>query len=212
MAGEAVGAAGISPSAARPRLRKQTFALQFASVKRDERARLSVIAGNAVQGALFVAGIVSLWLSTTPWPTAPRVATMILGYLLIYFSVHASAHWLVGRLVSIRFTHYTIGGSTHASSYPPGMRQVFERLPFFAVHTDKASLQVATPTAKAIMFGAGMTSSALLCTLAALWCVAAGVPGATILLIANVIWYAAAIVADVRQGDYARAARALRAG
>jgi hypothetical protein len=179
-------------------------------MKRTERIRLSITAGNAVQGTMLVAGVVLLWLSSWPLADVARVIGMVAGYLLIYFSVHATAHWLVGRLFGIRFTHYSVGGSTHTSTYPPGMRQVFARLPFFAVHADKASLKAASPFAKALMFGAGMTSSVVLSTLAALWCATRGAPGGTILLIVNVIWFIGALVAEMRtHGDYAKAARAL---
>jgi hypothetical protein len=116
---------------------------------RTERARRTIVHGNLIQGMLFSAGVALLWLCAQPIATALQVVAMLTGYLLVYFSTHASAHWLVGRLAGIRFTHYSVGGSTHASAYPPGMRQVFERLPFFAAHADKASLQAASPTARA---------------------------------------------------------------
>jgi hypothetical protein len=176
---------------------------------RAERARCTIVRGNLIQAMLFGAGVALLWLCAQPIATALQVVTMLIGYLLIYFSTHASAHWLVGRLAGIRFTHYSVGGSTHTSAYPPGMRQVFERLPFFAAHAGKASLQAASPIAQAVMFGAGMTSSVVCCTLAALWCWQMHAPGGFTLFIVNAIWFAAAIVAEARQGDYAKAARAL---
>lgn len=179
---------------------------------RIERARLSITQGNTIQAVMLLVGIVLLWLCAQPGATIVRVASMLIGYLLVYFSAHASAHWFVGRLVRIRFTHYSIGGSTDAAAYPPGMRQVFERLPFFAVHTDKASLRAALPLRKALMFGAGMTSSVVLSTLAALWPWANGAPGSLILLIVNCFWFVGAIVVDARRGDYAKAARALARG
>ncbi|BCX05539.1 MAG: hypothetical protein KatS3mg053_3477 [Candidatus Roseilinea sp.] len=178
--------------------------------KRIERARLSIAAGNAIQGTMLAGGIAALALSTSDAAIPARTVSMIAGYLLIYFGAHAPAHWLVGRLAGIRFTHYSIGGATHAALYPPGMRQLFERLPFFAVHVDKTSLRTASPLGQAMMFGAGMTSSALLCTLAAAWCAVGGAPGGVVLLIANAIWFAGALVAEMRtRGDYAKAAQAL---
>ncbi|MCL6511703.1 MAG: hypothetical protein K6U78_13570 [Anaerolineae bacterium] len=179
-------------------------------VKRIERARLSIAAGNAAQGVMLLGGIGLLAASTGDPAAWLRLAAMVGGYLLIYFSAHASAHWLVGRLLGITFTHYTIGGSTHAWAYPPGLRQVFARLPFFAVHADKASLHAASPVAQAMMFGAGMTSSVVLCTLAALWCAIGGAPGGAMLLLTNLAWFAGALVAEARtHGDYAKASRAL---
>lgn len=178
--------------------------------RRIERARLSITAGNAIQGAMLAGGIAALALSVSDAAITLRIAGMIVGYLLVYFSVHAPAHWLVGRLAGIRFTHYSIGGATHAAAYPPGMRQLFARLPFFAVHVDKASLRVASPIAQAMMFGAGMTSSVLLCTLAAAWCAIGGAPGGVALLAVNAVWFAGALAAETRtRGDYAKAAHVL---
>lgn len=125
---------------------------------------------------------------------------MIAGYVLIYFTSHSSAHYVVGRLVGIGFTHYSVGGSTHAGSYPPVMRQIFERLPFFAVHTDSQSLKSAAPTAKALMFGAGILGTVLFCSLAALFAFRADVPGGLALLIFNVVWQVSSLFAEMRSG------------
>ena len=178
--------------------------------RRTERARLSIAAGNVTQGAMLLGGVGLLTASAGNSAAWLRLAAMLGGYLLVYFSTHAAAHWLVGRLLGIAFTHYTIGGSTHAGAYPPGLRQVFARLPFFAVHADRASLRAASPVAQAMMFGAGMTSSVILCTLAALWCAVGGAPGGAALLLANLAWFAGALVAEARtRGDYAKASDAL---
>jgi hypothetical protein len=150
--------------------------------------------------------------STQPNIVPIRVTAMIAGYLLVYFTSHSSAHYVVGRLGGIRFSHYSVGGSSHASSYPPVMRQIFERLPFFAAHTHLQSLESANPTAKALMFGAGIVSTVVLCSLAALFALRADVPGGLILLIFNIIWQVSSLIAETRQGgDLAKAAKALRA-
>ncbi len=180
--------------------------------QRVERARLSIAAGNVIQGAMLASGIAALALSTSDATSGLRAIGLVVGYALVYFSVHAPAHWLVDRLVGIRFTHYSIGGTTHPAAYPPGMRWLFEHLPFFAAHVERASLRVASPIGRAMMFGAGITSSLVLCTLAASWCAIGGAPGGTMLLVAHVLWFAGALVGELRtRGDYARAAEALAA-
>lgn len=179
---------------------------------RKARQVLSIFAGNLLQGAGFGLGCVSLWLSTQPNGVPIRVTAMIAGYLLIYFTSHSSVHYIVGRLGGIMFTHYSVGGSSHASSYPPVMRQIFERLPFFAVHTNAQSLESADPTAKTLMFGAGIVSTVILCSLAAAYAFRADVPGGLILLIFNVVWQVSSFIAEMRQGgDLAKAAKAFRA-
>ena len=178
---------------------------------RKARHALSIFAGNSLQGAGFGLGGVSLWFSTQPDSVPIRVIAMVAGYLLIYFTSHASAHYLVGRLGGIMFSHYSVGGSSHASSYPPGMRQIFEWLPFLKVHTNSQSLKSADPTAKALMYGAGIVSTIVLSSLASLFAFRADVPGAFGLLIFNVIWQVSSLIAEMRQGgDLAKAAKAFR--
>ena len=181
--------------------------------KSNRKARhvLSLLAGNLIQGAGFGLGCVSLWFSTQPNSVPIRATAMIAGYLLIYFTSHSSAHYLVGRLGGILFSHYSVGGSSHASSYPPVMRQIFERVPFLKAHINSQSLKSADPTAQALMFGAGIVSTVVFSSLAALFAFRADVPGALILLIFNVIWQVSSLIAEMRQGgDLAKAAKAFR--
>ena len=91
------------------------------------------------------------------------------------------------------------------------MRQIFERLPFLKAHTSSQSLKSAGPTAKALMFGAGIVSTVVLSSLAALFAFRADVPGSLSLLIFNVIWQVSSLIAEMRQGgDLANAAKAFR--
>ena len=101
---------------------------------------------------------------------------MIAAWLLLYFFCHGIAHWTVGRLLGIRFAFYTVGGTGNPAGYPAGLRWLFEHLPFFGVQTEKASMQKASPMAKAIMWSAGVTSSAVVPTLSALYAWNVGLP------------------------------------
>ncbi len=65
---------------------------------RIERSRFSISQGNAIQGAMLITGVALLWLGAQRGATILRIASMLIGYGLIYFSVHAPAHWLVGRV------------------------------------------------------------------------------------------------------------------
>ena len=102
-------------------------------LKRNQFSRLSILAGNAVQIAgILVAGLLLPFArSVNSKPLA--IAAMLAAWILLYFSCHGIAHWLVGRLVGIRFAFYTIGGTGNPQAYPPGLRWIFEHLPFFGV-------------------------------------------------------------------------------
>ena len=175
--------------------------------------RLSIIAGNTIQIAGIAAASVALALARSAHskPAAIAATMMIAAWTLLYFFCHGIAHWAVGRLLGIRFAFYTVGGTGNPEGYPAGMRWVFEHLPFFGVQTEKASMQQASPTAKAIMWSAGVTSSAVVPTLGALCARESGVPGSKLFLIFAVFWAIGTLASNWRSrtGDYSKARRAL---
>jgi hypothetical protein len=89
---------------------------------------------------------------------------------------------------------------------------LFEHLPFFGVQTEKASMQKATPMSKAIMWSAGVTSSAVVPTLSALYAWSASVPGSKLFSIFAVLWAIGALSSNWRSstGDFSKARRSLR--
>jgi ACR3 family arsenite efflux pump ArsB len=175
------------------------------------RRILSISAGNTIQFTGIVLGSALFWISGQPIRTGIRILAMIAGYLLIYFNSHSLAHYAVGKLVGLRFSHYSIGGSSHASSYPPIMRAIFERLPFFAVHTNPVSMKAARPYAKALMFTAGITNTVILCTAVALFAYCANTPGGFALLVFNIIWQVSSLIAEIRSsGDLGKAFNAIK--
>jgi hypothetical protein len=174
-------------------------------------ARLSITAGNTVQVAGVAAACVLLTLGTKAHPKPAATIAMLLAWTLLYFFCHGIAHWAVGRLLGIRFAFYTIGGTEHPEGYPVGLRWVFVHLPFFGVQTEKASMQKASPMAKAIMWSAGVTSSAVFPTLSAFCAWRAGIPGSMPFLFFAVFWALGTLSSNWRSrtGDYSKARRAL---
>jgi len=174
---------------------------------------LSIVVGNMLQIAGITAACAALALarSVQPRPAAFAAAMLIAAWLLLYFFCHGIAHWAVGRLLGIRFAFYTVGGTGNPEAYPVGLRWVFEHLPFFGVQTEKISMQKASPMAKAIMWSAGVTSSAIVPTLGALYAWRSGVSGSKVFLIFAVIWAMATLASNwtSRTGDYSKARRAL---
>src|SRR6266404_2184566 len=139
--------------------------------------RLSILAGNALQIAALAAACAALALAQSAHSKLAAIIAMLAAWTLLYFFCHGIAHWAVGRLLGIRFSSYTVGGTGNPEGYPAGMRWLFEHLPFFGVQTDKASMQQSGPMAKAIMWSAGVTSSAVVPTLGAFCAWETGIPG-----------------------------------
>lgn len=180
------------------------------TLKRRVFGRLSIFFGNVVQ----IAGIAAAYGLLALGNSGSRltaVGAMILAWLLLYFFCHGIAHWAVGRILGIRFAFYTIGGTGNPEGYPGPLRWIFERLPFFGVQTERASMQAASPVAKAVMWSAGVTSSAVVPTLSAVYAWQVRVPGSKPFLVFALIWAGATLASNwtSRSGDFSKARRAM---
>jgi hypothetical protein len=176
--------------------------------------RTSIIVGNFLQLATIVLSLALLLVAASVGYGQPAlaVALMALGWLCVFVSTHANAHWLVGRLVGIGFVGFGIRGTEKPDIYPVGLRQIMSAIPFFTAITDRQSLREATPWRRALMFAAGVTSTSIATILFAVVAQALGVPGSHNLLIVSVLAALVATLLTARdsRGDYAKAWRAVR--
>jgi hypothetical protein len=181
------------------------------TTKRRVFARTSIAVGNVLQGGGILAACLALWASRSTGSTQMAATAMVVAWVLLYFSSHAIAHWVVGRLVGIRFLFYTVGGTGNPAGWPPGLRWIFEHLPFFGVQTDKGTMQSVSPRARALMWSAGVTSSAIVPTLSAFFAWRSGVPGGGWFCLFGLMWALGTLASNwtSRTGDYSKARRAL---
>jgi hypothetical protein len=181
------------------------------SPRRKVFGRLSIVAGNLVQIGGLVSAYFALAAARSARSAIAAVVGMVVGWVLLYFCCHAIAHWAVGRVLGIRFAFYTVGGTGNPEGWPVGLRWLFEHLLFFGVQTEKASMQTASPIARAVMWSAGVTSSAIVPTLGAFWAWRSGVPGSKLFLLFALGWAAGTLASNWRSrtGDYSKARRAL---
>ena len=72
-------------------------------------------------------------------------------------------------------------------------------------------MQKASPVARAIMWSAGVTSSAVVPSLGAFWAWRSGVPGSKLFFVFALFWAAGTLASNwtSRAGDYSKARRAL---
>ena len=181
-----------------------------ATTKRRVFARLSIPVGNSLQIAGIVSACFAFRVSRSAHSTTMAIIAMLVAWVLLYFSSHAIAHWLVGRIVGIRFLFYTVGGTGNPEGWPPGLRWIFEHLPFLGVQTEKLSMQSVSPGARALMWSAGVTSSAIIPTLGLLWAWLCHVPGSKPFLLFALFWALGTLASNwtSRTGDYSKARRA----
>jgi hypothetical protein len=165
-----------------------------------------------IQLAGLVAGALLLCAATRVSIRSIAIAEALTALLLIYLSCHAIAHWFVGRVFGIRFRFYTLGGAGDLQSWPPGLRWLMGHAPFFGVQTEKHSMDTAKPLAKAVMWSAGVTSSALLPTLTALWAWQSKIPHGKALFIFMLIWSIGTVLGNIFRptGDFFKASKAMK--
>ena len=173
--------------------------------------RLSITAGNVLQIASILMACFALYASRFARPAPLAILSMLLAWILLYLFCHAIAHWLVGRILGIRFLFYTVGGTANPRGWPPGVRWVFTHLPFLGVQTDKVSMHNASPRSRALMWSAGVTSSAIVPLLSAIYARLWGLPGSRPFFFFAVCWALGTLASNWRSrtGDYAKARRAL---
>jgi hypothetical protein len=177
-------------------------------------AKLPVLTGNLVQLAGIVAGVLLILAAGAAKDVALlSILLAILGILAVYLCSHAIAHWLVGRIVGLRFAYIGVRGTDHPEAYPPGMRQAMAATPMFTTVSTKRSRAAAGRQAMAAYFAAGETSTTICTVLAGLLTLLVGVPGGAVILVVCVIWVLLAVVTTTLtpKGDYYKARQALRA-
>ena len=170
---------------------------------------LSVAQGNAVQVVGLLGAVTLAWYAGREGPRGAR--WMVASRLLAYFSEHAFSHWVVGRAFGIRFTGYGLHGTSHPHLYPPGARWVFSHLPLLSARVDPASLEAASPTARAAMYVAGTVGTVIPSLAIPGYCWRRGVRGARGFFVAANLWSVPLLLSESLRdgGDLRRAWRAL---
>ena len=181
------------------------------TTKRKVFGRPSILVGNIVQLGGILVACFALGASRLTRSSTIGMVSMLLAWVLLYFCGHAIAHYLVGRAVGIRFLFYTVGGTGNPEGWPRGIRWIFEHMPFFGVQTEKLSMQHACPGPKALMWSAGVTSSAIVPTLGAFFAWHWGILWSGWFFLFALSWAAGTLASNwtSRTGDYAKARRAL---
>lgn len=176
-------------------------------------ARLPVAAGNLLQLAGILLGVLLIVAAGAVRSTAAlSVLLAVVGILAVYLCSHAIAHWLVGRLVGLRFAFIGVRGTDHPEAYPPVLREVMAATPMFTTVSTRRSRQGASRMALAAYYAAGETSTTICTALAALLAFLVGVPGGGVILAIAIVWVLLAVATTTftPKGDYYKARQALR--
>jgi hypothetical protein len=164
------------------------------------RLRIPVWVGNAILLVVLGVGITAMTLASTgSWVAQDP---FWVGLLLVVaggawaVAFHSPVHWLVGRVVGIRFSSYFLRSATA----PPGLK------------TDYATYLRTSPTARAWMHASGAIGTKLAPFAALAFAPAAGAPGwATVVLAAlGVLMIVTDLLFSTKASDWKKVRRELR--
>jgi hypothetical protein len=138
------------------------------------------------------------------------VLALLLAQALTTVLVHCPAHYIVGRLLGIRFSGIRLGRSTAARALPASLRQVGSLLVVFTLGVDPESKKNAAASKLRAMFMAGVTGSVASAVTFAYWVSLAGYYTAGIVTWVFALAYLASdIVFSPKVGDLMRARAAM---
>ena len=141
----------------------------------------------------------------------PYLLYVVAGELLATYLIHCPAHYLIGRVLGIRFVRMNVGRTTLAKALPPRLSRFARLAPILTLATDRSSLGRAGKRRASAMFASGTVASILSAFAVAAWVVRTADP----ILIAGTWLIAFGYLAfdavfSPRTGDLMRARRAWR--
>ena len=159
--------------------------------------------GNAILVSVVAVGGLAVWVAVETSPrTAPDANPTVAGAALLVaagawaIGFHSPTHWLVGRLVGIRFTDYFLGGKP---------------IPYPGLKTDYTTYLRADPIQRAWMHASGAVATKLAPFLALAFAPAAGAPGWAVaaLLALGAFQIVTDIVYSTKRSDWKKVKREL---
>jgi hypothetical protein len=154
----------------------------------NRRQDISLTVGHVVQFVGFGVGVALLIVNAQPNSPLNNSLGVILAYCIVALTSYASAQVLMGRLMGIRFTHYSVGASDQVSRCAPPMRDALDCVYVISAHADPRSFAEAGWLARMLTRNAGKLAFVTLSTLVIAHSFATGMLAGPVLLAAIVAW------------------------
>jgi hypothetical protein len=132
-----------------------------------KRFRIPLLLGNGIEVLGIVVGVYLLVASSDINIIPLRFLIYLLSWVCLFFFPHCIAHFVVGRLVGVRFTHYVLGKSSMSKLRLPVISTFASAIPLLTLKIDRGSLRSVGPGARAVMFASSAVVSMILPFLAA---------------------------------------------
>ena len=121
--------------------------------------RIPVSVGNLVEiaGILFALYLIVMAPEVTFVPL--KLILYLVAWVCLLFFPHSLTHYVVGRLVGIRFRYYSLGKSSVYRLGIPFLSMIASRSPVLTLRVDRRSLQSVGRGGRIAMFSSGAVAS-----------------------------------------------------
>jgi hypothetical protein len=154
----------------------------------NRRQKISLFVGHFVQFVGFGLGVILLTINAQPGSPLNSSLGVILAYCMVAFTSYASAQVLMGGLMGIRFTHYTVGSSDAVARCTPAMRDALDCVYVISAHADPRSWAQAGWLARLLTRNAGKLAFVTISAAVITHCLATEMLAGPILLAGIVAW------------------------
>ena len=154
-------------------------------------------------------GFVLLTQATPANPLLINLVLLAVAFLMFWYFPHSLSHYIVGRLLGIRFNHYYLHVSGMSRIDNSFLAWTGKLMPMLGVKADRISLRSATPDRRAAMFAAGVTVSMIAPVICIYTAFAIGAPHIGLLLTAVLVGNGLfTVYFSGKVGDISKAAKA----
>jgi hypothetical protein len=123
--------------------------------------RFSIWIGNLITISGTALGLILAYLINVFEPPIDYIFAII-SFTALWFFPHCLAHYIVGRLLGIKFRYYFVGRSAIRKLNLPFINILAERLPVLGIKIEREILSKVIPIRRLMMFLAGALASILL--------------------------------------------------
>ena len=123
---------------------------------------LPIWLGNTIEAMGILVGIGFLFSINLMAHPVLRFITTLASMVCFWYFPHCLSHFIIGRALGIRFTHYRITKSSLAKLKSPFFLSLLLSFPTLGLVIDKNSLSRTVPLRRAMMHSSGVIASMLL--------------------------------------------------
>ena len=122
---------------------------------------ISTWAGSAIEITGLVIGFAFLYLTSLTSISILKFVTLLFSWFCFWYFSHCLAHFIVGKLLGIRFLYYIIGRSSLIKLKLPIMTPLIKLIPVLGIKIDKSSLINTSRYGRSITYASGALASML---------------------------------------------------